>query len=73
MSGYVDSPGAADYLGVKVQTLATWRYQKRGPRYSKVGRMIRYRVSDLDAYMQRHASEPRYDFAPPKRRVRRSA
>jgi hypothetical protein len=74
MSAYVDPTGAAAHLGVKVQTLATWRCQKRGPRYSKVGRMIRYRLTDLDTYMEHHATEPRYDFAPPKRRpVRRSA
>jgi excisionase family DNA binding protein len=42
---------AADYLGVKVQTLAVWRMTKRHPiPYVKVGVSVRYRLSDLDAW-----------------------
>ncbi|MHB8955443.1 MAG: helix-turn-helix domain-containing protein [Pirellulaceae bacterium] len=43
---------AAEYLGVKVQTLATWTSSKR---YRlpvvKVGRSVRYRASDLEKWM----------------------
>ena len=43
---------AADYLGVKEQTLAAW---KSTGRYSlpvvKVGRSVRYRQEDLDAFI----------------------
>lgn len=44
---------AAEYIGgVKTQTLAVWRMQRRGPRYLRVsGRHIRYRVRDLDEYL----------------------
>lgn len=31
-------------------TLRFWRTQKKGPRYYKVGRTVRYRVEDLDAF-----------------------
>lgn len=45
---------AADYLGVAVQTLAIW---KTTGRYSlpvvKVGRLAKYRKSDLDAFIAR--------------------
>ena len=43
---------AAAYLGMKAQTLAVWRTTGRYclP-FVRVGRSIRYRVSDLDAWM----------------------
>ena len=31
-------------------TLATWRWQGRGPRYTKFGHRILYQGSDLNAY-----------------------
>ncbi len=44
---------AAEYIGVKPQTLALWcssgRYQLR---VIKVGRLVRYRRSDLDAWLE---------------------
>ena len=40
---------AAAYLGVKPQTLSVWACTKRyGLPFIKVGRLVRYRVSDLD-------------------------
>lgn len=44
--------GAASYLGVSVSTLATWactgRYKLA---YVKVGRLVKYRRKDLDAFI----------------------
>jgi len=31
-------------------TLRSWRTQRKGPRYYKVGRTVRYRIEDLDAF-----------------------
>ena len=42
---------AAEYLQLKVQTLATWRNQGKGPKFCKVGRAVRYRPEDLEAYI----------------------
>lgn len=43
---------AAAYLDVKPQTLACWACTKRyGLRYIRVGRNIRYRKRDLDAFL----------------------
>ena len=45
---------AADFLGVKEDTLAVWKSTKR---YHipviKVGRLVRYRYSDLIAFIER--------------------
>lgn len=44
-------PEVADHLGVSVETLNVWRCTKRYPLpYVKVGRLVRYRVSDVEAF-----------------------
>ncbi len=41
----------ADRLGVSPTTLATWRCTKRYPlAYVKVGRLVRYRMGDVEAF-----------------------
>lgn len=48
----VTTPQAAEYLGgIKPNTLEIWRIQGIGPRYKKIGRLVRYSVDDLDAYL----------------------
>ncbi len=42
---------AAEYLGLKIATLNKWRVYGDGPPFLKVGRLIQYRKSDLDAYL----------------------
>lgn len=43
---------AADFLKVKPGTLACWRTTKRYPlKYIRVGKSIRYRLSDLQAFL----------------------
>ena len=43
---------AAAYLGIAENTLAIWRCTKRYPlAYIKVGRRVRYRISDLEAFL----------------------
>lgn len=49
----VDENGAAKFLQVKPNTLTNWRCTKRYPiPYIKVGRCVRYRVSDLLQFME---------------------
>ena len=44
---------AAEYLGVKASTLAVWAATKRYPLpYVKVGRLVKYRLSDLEAFLE---------------------
>lgn len=44
---------AAEMLGISVRTLQTWRLRGGGPQYLKLGRSVRYRTSDLLAFMDR--------------------
>lgn len=41
---------AAAVLGFSPRALEAWRCRGGGPRYLRVGRSIRYRPSDLDAW-----------------------
>lgn len=38
-------------LGVPVQTLYQWRHLGKGPRAAKIGRHLRYRAEDVDAWL----------------------
>ncbi len=41
----------ANRLGVSTTTLSTWRCTKRYPLpYVKVGRLVRYRMADVEAF-----------------------
>ena len=45
--------GAATFIGVTKETLAIWRSTRRYPLpYIKVGRLVRYRESDLIAFLE---------------------
>ncbi|AQS48750.1 DNA-binding protein [Thioclava nitratireducens] len=56
----LDTAQAANYLGYSKSTLEWWRMVGRGPRYYKIGGgRIRYKQSDLDAYLEAGVVEPR--------------
>ena len=48
----VDNKQAADILGVNYLTLQNWRSTGKSPRYVKVGRNVRYRISELKAWLE---------------------
>jgi hypothetical protein len=50
----IGSRQAASYLGCSPQWLAVLRMRRAGPDYVKHGSWVRYRVSDLDAWTERH-------------------
>lgn len=52
----VSTEQAAEYLGgLKPNTIEGWRVRGEGPRYLKIGRLVRYRIEDLDAYLESRA------------------
>ena len=44
-------------LGVKVDTLARWRWLRRGPRYVKVGHRVAYDARDLEAWIAKNTRD----------------
>ncbi len=49
----------AGQILVPVATVYQWNSKKTGPRYIRVGRHVRYRQSDIDAWLDSHAVGPR--------------
>lgn len=48
---------AARQLGVAKGTLYQWRFSKKNLRSYKIGGAVKYRQSDIDAYIKAQASE----------------
>jgi hypothetical protein len=55
-----DTKTAAAYINIDARTLEGWRYRGQvGPKFLRYsGRIVRYRRSDLDAFMERCAVMP---------------
>ena len=49
---FLDSNQAAEYLGLKRTTLEAWRCRGDGPRFVKMGRLVKYRAADLEAFVE---------------------
>ena len=49
----------AEYLGVPLATLYTWRYRNEGPPGFRVGRHLRYRHSDIEAWIRQQMNRAR--------------
>jgi predicted DNA-binding transcriptional regulator AlpA len=47
----LDDVQAGEYVGVSASTLRKWRIRGVGPRWCKLGRMVRYRIADLDDWL----------------------
>lgn len=48
----MDINEVSEYLKVPVATLHQWRYQRTGPDAAKIGRSLRYRRDDVDAWIE---------------------
>lgn len=42
---------AADYIGLSKSTLEKYRLYGRGPAYAKMGKVVIYRIEDLDDWI----------------------
>lgn len=57
--GVLTPEEASEYLGgVALRTLDRWRQKGIGPIYVKMGRLVRYRVSDLEDYLDARSVSP---------------
>jgi len=46
---------AAEMLNISVKTLQAWRFKGNGPRYYKLGRCVRYKIEDLEDFLNNNA------------------
>jgi hypothetical protein len=52
MIGLLSEDELASLLDVKPQTLQTWRMQKTGPDFVKLGKAVFYRKLDVEAWVE---------------------
>lgn len=51
MSNLIDEKAVAQMLGLASPTLTRWRWEGRGPPHCKIGRAVRYRPEDVEAFI----------------------
>jgi len=49
----------SEMFGFSVPYLRRARRERRGPRFLKLGKLVRYRRADVEAYLNAHAVETR--------------
>ena len=54
MERILDQKEAAELLGVSTRTLERHRVTGTGPRFTRIGRLVRYRPCDLADYVDRN-------------------
>jgi hypothetical protein len=59
---------AAARLHVSIKTLQSWRSRGGGPPYRKLGRCVRYAVTDLEAFLRDAVRRSTSDSGPPQQR-----
>jgi excisionase family DNA binding protein len=57
LSALLTSADVSDRLLVPTRTLDQWAYQHKGPAYIRVGRHRRYRLEDVEAWLDAHTVE----------------
>ena len=55
---FLNTDEAAAYLGLHAETLVSWRRNRRGPTYIKLGSKVSYRQEDLDAFLRLSTRRP---------------
>lgn len=48
----LSSKEVAKRLGVRPKTMDTWAYEGRGPDYTRMGRLRKYKRADVEAYIE---------------------
>ncbi|GAB2818793.1 helix-turn-helix domain-containing protein [Lentzea nigeriaca] len=55
MEALMSPAEVGEYVNVPLNTVYAWNTRGGGPKYSRVGRHVRYRKSDVDAWLAENA------------------
>ena len=69
VSACLNETSTAQVIGISVHTLRSWRKQKRGPAWIKVGTRVLYRRAAIEAFLELHTSYTVDSPAPSKRQA----
>ena len=53
----INEEHASTILKVSTRTLQAWRVQGRGPKFRKLGRAVRYRMEDVQAFVNENVHQ----------------
>ena len=67
---FLTEKDVAEQIKVSLAYLRRWRLLQRGPRFIKVGALVRYRAEDLEQWM---AALPTGGTAPQRENIRQAA
>ena len=67
LAGLLSAQELADYLEIPLATLYTRRYRNEGPRGFRVGRHLRYRQTDVVAWINSQLEPPTRERTSKKR------
>lgn len=59
INGQLTTEDLAAYLQVSASTLRAWRGSNEGPRFFRAGRNIRYRLDEVEAWIERNSRKER--------------
>jgi len=51
---YLNEKEVAHLCSLALSTLRNWRFLGRGPAYCKIGKAVRYLVSDVETFMEQN-------------------
>ncbi len=51
MKTLLSTKQTAEHCGISPRTLESWRISGHGPMFRKIGRLVRYVQSDIDAWL----------------------
>ena len=73
-NGILTEAEAAEIIvDLKPHTLAKWRLRRKGPKYLKLGGKIRYRVIDIETWMEASLIDPALQPPAIRKHVKRKA
>ncbi len=49
---FMTTKEAAAFMGLRSNTLEIWRVRGTGPKFVKLGRAVRYRLPDIESYIE---------------------
>jgi hypothetical protein len=58
----VTSKWIADYLGISTMCLSLWRKKGYGPKYTRIGKNVRYDFKDFLDFLHNGQQEPAKEF-----------
>lgn len=57
METLLDKRQVAELLNISVKTLDLWIHKSQGPKLIRLGRLVRFKQSDVEEFIQQHSEE----------------